>query len=262
MTGFPITGIDAKQFGIADELVHNSASYEEELDDILFAMEFPIPNFDTIGDRGRQNPWRDQIAKRIKSEEKQYLAEVTERHRKKMDNLIHEEFMEPKDRVPSLVADSDFKYKQLLRQYNKRFSEGEKAGYLKAEKEDLVYQNYYNYVLSYVKGHSGHDYPRDPRTLLTKNHQAIDRLFFPSTLEEITENLRKEAAEGSTFAALCLDKMAANSTLSMKLALQMVREARNLDFKGALKNEINVALNKIQDKEFDLGVSEVLFKPA
>lgn len=43
--------------------------------------------------------------------------------------------------------------------------------------------------------------------------------------------------------------------LSMKLALKMVRDARNLDYKGCLQNEINVALNKIQDKEFDLGIS-------
>lgn len=55
--------------------------------------------------------------------------------------------------------------------------------------------------------------------------------------------------------------MSMNSTLSMKLALQMLRDARSLDFKGALKNEVNVALNKIGDKEFDLGVSEVLLKP-
>jgi len=47
----------------------------------------------------------------------------------------------------------------------------------------------------------------------------------------------------------------------MKIALRMIREAKNLDFKGAIQSEINVSLNKIQDKEFDLGVSEVLLKP-
>jgi hypothetical protein len=31
----------------------------------------------------------------------------------------------------------------------------------------------------------------------------------------------------------------------MKLALKMIRNARNLDFKGALRQEINVGLNKI-----------------
>ena len=55
--------------------------------------------------------------------------------------------------------------------------------------------------------------------------------------------------------------MAANSNLSMKLALKLLRDARSLDFKGALQNEITVALNKIGDSEFDLGVSEVLLKP-
>lgn len=48
----------------------------------------------------------------------------------------------------------------------------------------------------------------------------------------------------------------------MKLALKMIRQARNLDFKGCLKNEINVALNKIQDNEFEMGVSEILLKPS
>lgn len=53
-----------------------------------------------------------------------------------------------------------------------------------------------------------------------------------------------------------------NSTLSMKLALKMLRQARNLDFKGCLLNEINVALNKIADSEFEQGISQVLFKKA
>jgi hypothetical protein len=72
------------------------------------------------------------------------------------------------------------------------------------------------------------------------------------------DNLKREE---SPFARYCLEKMQQNSQLSMKLALKLLRDARNLDFKGALKNELNVALNKIQDKEFDMGISEVLFKP-
>lgn len=49
--------------------------------------------------------------------------------------------------------------------------------------------------------------------------------------------------------------------LSMKIALKMLRNAKNQDFKGILESEMNVALNKIQDKEFDLGVKEILLKP-
>ena len=90
-----------------------------------------------------------------------------------------------------------------------------------------------------------HTFARDQNALLIKNLTAINRCFFPSTLEEITENLKREASEGSAFAKLCLDKMGNNSTLSMKLALRLLRDARSLDFKGALRNEVNVALNKI-----------------
>jgi len=53
LTGFPITGIDAKTFGIADELVHYSSAFEEEICDTLFAMEFPIPNGEYLSNINR-----------------------------------------------------------------------------------------------------------------------------------------------------------------------------------------------------------------
>ncbi len=42
--------------------------------------------------------------------------------RKKQDQMIHEEFMEPKDKVPSLTAEADLFYKRQLEQYNQRFT--------------------------------------------------------------------------------------------------------------------------------------------
>jgi hypothetical protein len=45
-----------------------------------------------------------------------------------------------------------------------------------------------------------------------------------------------------------------NSLLSMNLALGMIRKAANLDYKSILEMELNVAFNKIQDKDFDTGV--------
>jgi len=47
----------------------------------------------------------------------------------------------------------------------------------------------------------------------------------------------------------------------MQIALQMMRKAQNLDYKGCLQMELNVAFNRIQDKDFDYGVNEVLGKP-
>lgn len=192
LTGFPITGVDAKEFGIADELVHYSSAYEEEISDILFAMEFPIPNYDLISGKGHINPRLERIRERQESNHNQNLADIFERARKKHDNIIHEEFFEPKDNIPSLTADSDYKYKEMMKAFNKRYTEGQEPGYL--DGSDAMYMNYYNYVLGYVKSHSGHPYSKNPHTLLLKNVDAINRCFIPNTLEEITDNLRREAS--------------------------------------------------------------------
>lgn len=82
----------------------------------------------------------------------------------------------------------------------------------------------------------------DHRADVAKNLDVINRCFYPNTVEEIMELLK---LEDSDFAKQCLKRMENNSMLSMKLALKMVRDARNKDIKGAMETEITVALNKI-----------------
>lgn len=53
LTGLPITGIDAKEFGIADNLVHDSVIYQDEVADILYSMEFPMSNYKLLSNEGR-----------------------------------------------------------------------------------------------------------------------------------------------------------------------------------------------------------------
>lgn len=48
----------------------------------------------------------------------------------------------------------------------------------------------------------------------------------------------------------------------MKLALQMLRKAQNMCYGDVLRMEANVALNKMQDADFQLGIREVLMKPS
>ena len=47
------------------------------------------------------------------------MKDMGERGRKKHENLIHEEFYEPRDKIPSVTANSDYKYKKMFEQYNK-----------------------------------------------------------------------------------------------------------------------------------------------
>jgi hypothetical protein len=48
----------------------------------------------------------------------------------------------------------------------------------------------------------------------------------------------------------------------MKLALKMIRESANMAYGETLKMELNVALNKVGDADFQLGVQEILMKPS
>ena len=75
-----------------------------------------------------------------------------------------------------------------------------------------------------------------------RHEQMIHRCFYPDSVEEIMENLKKE---NTPFTRQCLEAMGKNSMLSMKLALKMLRKALNTDYKGAMEMEINVGLNKI-----------------
>ena len=72
-------------------------------------------------------------------------------------------------------------------------------------------------------------------------------------------SLRREA---HPFAQEILQRMENNSMLSMKLALKMLRQAKNMAYGETLKMEMNVALNKVGDADFQLGVKEILMKPS
>lgn len=56
------------------------------------------------------------------------------------------------------------------------------------------------------------------------------------------DNLRRES---HPFAAQVLERMEANSMLSMKLALSMLRKAKNMCYGDVLRMEANVVMNKI-----------------
>ena len=79
----------------------------------------------------------------------------------------------------------------------------------------------------------------------------IARCFYPSSIGEIKENLRKE---GSPFAKECLQAMERNSELSMALTLKMMRQAANLDYVSCMQMEVKVASKMIETDTFDSGV--------
>lgn len=88
-----------------------------------------------------------------------------------------------------------------------------------------------------------------------KHRQIIDRCFYSRSVEEIIENLKKEV---HPFAKECLEHMERNSMVSMQLAREMMHRAQNLDYTGCMQMELSVALNRISDPDFTLGIDKVL----
>jgi hypothetical protein len=86
----------------------------------------------------------------------------------------------------------------------------------------------------------------------------ISRCFWPNTVEEIMENLKMET---HPFAKEILLRIDNNSMLSMKIALKMLRRSKNMAYGEILKMELNASLNKINDSDFEKGVTNVLLTP-
>lgn len=63
LTGLPITGVDAKEFGIVEEVVHYSEPYEEKVANVLMSMDFPTPNYNLKSNHGRWFPLHERIKK-------------------------------------------------------------------------------------------------------------------------------------------------------------------------------------------------------
>ena len=168
-----------------------------------------------------------------------------------------ERFIEPDQRRPDLVAAADVEYERMLRADAEARVGKQGLNYFDATTEGEF--NKFAYVHSYLERHLGNEYDRDIAHSILKHREMIDRCFLPNSVEAIMENLRQEQ---HPFAAQILERMEANSMLSMKIALRLVREAKNKCFGDALRAEMNVALNKIGDADFALGVSNILLKPS
>lgn len=169
--------------------------------------------------------------------------------------MDEEEFVDPKERKPDIIAEADIEYENMLKNYSQNKYGTGGIGYFE---HDAFGHNFYQDVTRHVLLGSGDQWEGNSMNTLLKHKQLINRCFYPDNLKEIMKNLRQET---DPFAKEILNRMQQNSKLSMKLALKMLRKAKNMSYGEVLKMEQNVSLNKIKDAEFDSGVSEILMKP-
>jgi len=52
---------------LADEIVHENKDFEEELAEIMYSLDMPIPNAELLSDRGANLSWNTYIEERDKT---------------------------------------------------------------------------------------------------------------------------------------------------------------------------------------------------
>lgn len=150
VTGLPMTGIDAKELGLSDMIIHQSITYEDMLVDYFKYLSFPLPNGWWLSNCGRNDPWNEMLTEKLEHDKDEDMADIYEASRKRHENFMTEEFFEPKDKKPSM-GNADKLYKKMIREHNKLHNvlEGAEDEYLGYG--NTAYQNYFKYVSHYVR---------------------------------------------------------------------------------------------------------------
>lgn len=132
--------------------------------------------------------------------------------------------------MPETVGGADTTYQRMMNNFNQAQTHKRKivSGYM--DGQQTTFQNYFSYIADKVHEYTWFETPEGGDTL-KRNIEAINRCFYPLSVEEIIENLKRE---NSPFSRRCLEQMERNSMLSMKLALKMVRDGKNLCYKSCL----------------------------
>lgn len=167
-----------------------------------------------------------------------------------------EPFVDPLKRKPDLTAETDLLYERMLEDKSEALVGRGGKGFFEIEGTTF---NFFEYMHSYLKLYTNAYCEKyDQLEAILKHRELIDRCFWPNSVEEIMDNLRRDT---DPYAKVILERMQNNSMLSMKIALKMLRKAKNMAYGEVLKMELNVALNKVADSDFETGVREVLMKP-
>lgn len=130
ITGLPITGVDARVLGLADMHINISKPFEKEIRQTMMAKEFPIPHYYLLNDNGAIDPWSETISNRKKHLSNQNFKDMGEALKKRHENLIADEFFEPRDKKPQTTGLADYKYKKMIKQYNDSHFKVDEPAYL------------------------------------------------------------------------------------------------------------------------------------
>jgi len=237
LTGQTLTAQDMVVAGFADRLVNDDIKLAEVLESFSKAAQnYQIPNIETlnIGINFNKNKAEYQIIAERKRRKSKYLNElygiqgdygwlVRPNAWSRLERRAEDLFYGNIDAAQK--ADIDF-YDRTMRITNKLAESMQKT-------DELVSGAF------------------SEESTWNEHMGAINRCFYPDSIEEIKELLKKENTD---FSRECLKVMNQSSPISLALTLRLLREARSKDYSEAMAAELGVAVNRVCDSEFPLAV--------
>ena len=129
----------------------------------------------------------------------------------------YEDFIQANDRVPSAVADAEYRYMKMLRRDQHLNGDKDIQPYLNFDAANPdrdngflfheTFKGQHDYLMTFLD----HWYHKDVHVAI-RHKTIIDRCFYPRSVEEIMQNLKKEP---HPFAKECLAAMQRNSLHSL-----------------------------------------------
>lgn len=119
LTGMRIDGSDAIRLGLADGAVQDSTLLDEELGEIVRAQEwrptYGQDYFENFIYKNRLNEWYLSESQQRTFEYNQNRGKLEQIDKNRLENGLlemgkYEDFIEARDRVPSAVADAEYRY--------------------------------------------------------------------------------------------------------------------------------------------------------
>ena len=139
LTGLPVKGADAYKSGLVEGVLDSPRHFHEDLVEAVKATEegtfdpqhkFWEEDWSRKTKNPYESPWLQYLQKNHDAKRSNDFRD--EQRFMNKDGFLHDfsKFSEAKDRLPSSVAEAEFKYMQLLRKDAEKYRNNEGDGYL------------------------------------------------------------------------------------------------------------------------------------
>lgn len=243
LTGTPFTGSEAKEIlGLADEIMYWNKDLEQS---VIYHLRY-IDKTNVAANLHVTDGIREKVD----------IYKHENRMRNHFDDLYHA------DKFDGPHSQLGFKRSTYDAAQKHRAEESIDRQYEKLLRKDLEhkalhdatklgsgttghYLNHYAHIMDYIKPKLPFEGGDLTDSILRRYENDINRCFYPDSIEEIIENLKKE---NTNFSKYCLQKLQENDRTALNVTLALLRKAIKGSYSDCCHLEYKALLNVLKNE--------------